>query len=85
MCIRDSVKDVDLYVATPEVKEYTGAYSKPSDFTDLETSSYYNYTYNRNDRLLSGNSKSRFNTNMKDVYKRQGYDSCSRSHFTSTD
>ena len=58
------VKDVDLYVTTPEVKEYTGAYSKPSDFTDLETSSYYNYTYNRNDRLLSGNSKSRFNTNM---------------------
>ena len=58
------VKDVDLYVATPEVKEYTDAYSKPSDFTDLETSSYYNYTYNRNDRLLSGNSKSRFNTNM---------------------
>lgn len=58
------VKDVDLYVATPEIKEYTGAYSKPSDFTDLETSSYYNYTYNRNDRLLSGNSKSRFNTNM---------------------
>ena len=58
------VKDVDLYVATPEVKEYTGAYSKPSDFTDLEISSYYNYTYNRNDRLLSGNSKSRFNTNM---------------------
>ena len=58
------VKDADLYVATPEVKEYTGAYSKPSDFTDLETSSYYNYTYNRNDRLLSGNSKSRFNTNM---------------------
>lgn len=58
------VKDVDLYVATPEVKEYTGAYSKPSDFTDLETSSYYNYTYNRNDRLLSGNSKSRFNTDM---------------------
>ena len=58
------VKDVDLYVATPEVKEYTGTYSKPSDFTDLETSSYYNYTYNRNDRLLSGNSKSRFNTNM---------------------
>mgnify|MGYP000126250538 CR=1 FL=1 len=58
------VKDVDLYVATPEVKEYTGAYSKPSDFTDLETSSYYNYTYNRNDRLLSGNSKSRFNTNI---------------------
>ena len=58
------VKDIDLYVATPEVKEYTGAYSKPSDFTDLETSSYYNYTYNRNDRLLSGNSKSRFNTNM---------------------
>ena len=58
------VKDVDLYVATPEVKEYTGAYSNPSDFTNLETSSYYNYTYNRNDRLLSGNSKSRFNTDM---------------------
>lgn len=58
------VKDINLYVATPEVKEYTGAYSKPSDFADLETSSYYNYTYNRNDRLLSGNSKSRFNTDM---------------------
>ena len=58
------VKDVDLYVAPPEVKEYTGAYSNPSDFTDLETSSYYNYTYNRNGRLLSGNSKSRFNTDM---------------------
>ena len=58
------VKDADLYVAPPEVKEYTGAYSKPSDFTDLETSSYYNYTYNRNNRLLSGNSKSRFNTDM---------------------
>lgn len=58
------VKDVDLYVATPEVKKYTGAYSNPSDFTDLEISSYYNYTYNRNDRLLSGNSKSRFNTDM---------------------
>ena len=64
MLMSQLVKDVDLYVATPEVKEYTGAYSKPSDFTDLETSSYYNYTYNRNDRLLSGNSKSRFNTNM---------------------
>ena len=58
------VKDADLYVAPPEVKEYTGAYSKPCDFADLETSSYYNYTYNRNDRLLSGNSKSRFNTDM---------------------
>ena len=58
------VKDADLYVAPPEVKEYTGAYSKPSDFADLETSSYYNYTYNRNNRLLSGNSKSRFNTDM---------------------
>lgn len=58
------VKDADLYVAPPEVKEYTGAYSKPSDFTDLEVSSYYNYTNNRNDRLLSGNSKNRFNTDM---------------------
>ena len=58
------VKDVDLYVAPPEVKEYTGAYSSPSDFADIETSAYYNYTYNRNDRLLSGNSKSRFNADM---------------------
>ena len=58
------VKDVDLYVAPPEVKEYTGAYSSPSDFADLETSAYYNYTYNRNDRLLSGNSKNRFSTDM---------------------
>ena len=58
------VKDVDLYVAPPEVKEYTGAYSKSSDFTDLETSSYYTYTSNRNGRLLSGNSKNRFGTDM---------------------
>ena len=58
------VNDVDLYVATPEVKEYTGAYSKPSDFTDLEVSSYYTYTNNRKDRLLSGDSKNRFSTNM---------------------
>ena len=58
------VKDVDLYVSPPEVKEYTGAYSKSSDFTDLETSSYYTYTSNRNDRLLSGNSKNRFSTDM---------------------
>ena len=58
------VKDVDLYVAPPEVKEYTGAYSKSSDFTDLETSSYYTYTSNRNGRLLSGNSKNRFSTDM---------------------
>ena len=58
------VKDAELYVATPEVKEYTGAYSSPSDFTDLETSSYYTYTSNRSGRLLSGNGKSRFNTDM---------------------
>lgn len=58
------VKDAELYVATPEVKEYTGAYSSPSDFTDLETSSYYTYTSNRSGRLLSGNGKSRFNTGM---------------------
>lgn len=58
------VKDVNLYVAPPEVKEYTGAYSKSSDFTDLETSSYYTYTSNRNGRLLSGNSKNRFSTDM---------------------
>ena len=58
------VRDAELYVATPEVKEYTGAYSSPSDFTDLETSSYYTYTSNRSGRLLSGNGKSRFNTDM---------------------
>ena len=58
------VKDAELYDATPEVKEYTGAYSSPSDFTDLETSSYYAYTSNRSGRLLSGNGKSRFNTDM---------------------
>lgn len=58
------VKDAELYVATPEVKEYTGAYSSPSDFTDLETSSYYTYTSNRSGRLLSGNGKSRFNSDM---------------------
>ncbi len=59
------VDEPKLYVATPEVKEYTEEYSKPSDFESRETSAYYTYTSNRNNRLLSGSSKSRFGTGMK--------------------
>ena len=37
-----------LYVADPEVKKYTGQYSKPSDFAETNYNGYYNFANYRN-------------------------------------
>ena len=54
-----------LYVAEPEVKKYTGQYSKPSDFADTTYNGYANFAYYRSGVLLSGWDKNKFNTGMK--------------------
>ena len=53
-----------LYVADPEVKKYTGQYSKPSDFADTTYNGYANFAYYRSGVLLSGGDKNKFNTGM---------------------
>ena len=53
-----------LYVADPEVKKYTGQYSKPSDFADTTYNGYYYYENYRKGVLLSGTDKNKFNTSM---------------------
>ena len=53
-----------LYVADPEVKKYTGQYSKPSDFADTTYNGYANFAYYRSGVLLSGWDKNKFNTGM---------------------
>ena len=53
-----------LYVADPEVKKYTGQYSKPSDFADTTYNGYANFANYRNGVLLSGWDKNKFNTGM---------------------
>ncbi len=53
-----------LYVADPEVKKFTGQYSKPSDFAETNYNGYYNFTNYRNGVLLSGVDKNKFNTGM---------------------
>ena len=53
-----------LYVANPEVKKYTGQYSKPSDFAETNYNGYYNFANYRNGVLLSGGDKNKFNTGM---------------------
>ena len=53
-----------LYVADPEVKKYTGQYSKPSDFAETNYNGYYNFANYRNGVLLSGSDKNKFNTGM---------------------
>ena len=53
-----------LYVADPEVKKYTGSYSKPSDFADTTYNGYYYYENYRKGVLLSGWDKNKFNTGM---------------------
>lgn len=59
----------DLYVAVPEVKEYSGIFKNPSDnpsaFENANSSGYSNFESDRNNRLLSGNAKSRFSPDMK--------------------
>ncbi len=54
-----------LYVAEPEVKEVTGAYSKLSDFSDATGYGYNKYITDRNSRLLSGSYKNRFSSALK--------------------
>ena len=53
-----------LYVAEPEVKKYTGQYSKPSDFADTTYNGYYYFENYRKGVLLSGTDKNKFNTGM---------------------
>ena len=53
-----------LYVADPEVKKYTGQYSKPSDFIDTTYNGYYYFENYRKGVLLSGIDKNKFNTGM---------------------
>ena len=53
-----------LYVADPEVKKYTGQYSKLSDFADTTYNGYFNFANYRNGVLLSGVDKNKFNTGM---------------------
>ena len=53
-----------LYVADPEVKKYTGQYSKPSDFADATYNGYVNFANYRNGVLLSGAEKNKFGTHM---------------------
>lgn len=53
-----------LYVAEPEVKKYTGQYSKPSDFEDTTYNGYYYFENYRKGVLLSGTDKNKFTTNM---------------------
>ena len=53
-----------LYVADPEVKKYTGQYSKPSDFIDTTYNGYYYFENYRKGVLLSGTDKNKFNTGM---------------------
>ena len=53
-----------LYVAEPEVKKYTGQYSKPSDFADTTYNGYYYFENYRKGVLLSGTDKNKFNTSM---------------------
>ncbi len=53
-----------LYVADPEVKKYTGQYSKPSDFIDTTYNGYYYFENYRKGVLLSGTDKNKFNTSL---------------------
>ena len=58
------VEGKSLYVADPEVKKYTGQYSKPSDFADTTFNGYFNFANSRDGVLLSGVDKNKFNTGM---------------------
>ena len=59
----------DIYVAVPEVKKYAGDYKDPtrdpSAFAEANSSGYWKYQNDRGQRLLSGGSKSQFDSNMK--------------------
>ena len=54
----------ELYVAVPELKKYSGDYRNPTEKPDVferaNYSAYASYKYDRNSRLLSGDSKKSF-------------------------
>lgn len=54
----------NLYVADPEVKKYTDRYTNPSDFAETNYNGYINFTNYRDEVLLSGWNKNKFNTSM---------------------
>ena len=58
-----------LYVAVPEVKRYTGDYKNPSENSDAyrqaDSSGYWRYQQDRENRLLSSGYKNRFSPDMK--------------------
>lgn len=53
-----------LYVADPEVKKYTDRYTNPSDFAETNYNGYINFINYRDEILLSGWNKNKFNTGM---------------------
>ncbi len=57
-----------LYVAVPEVKRCTGDYRNPTenpeDYKDANSSGYWKYQTDRENRLLSGIHKDRFSSDM---------------------
>ena len=58
-----------LYAAVPEVKLYTGDYKTPSENSDAyrqaDSSGYWRYQQDRENRLLSGGYKNHFSPDMK--------------------
>ena len=58
-----------LYAAVPEVKLYTGDYKNSSENSDAyrqaDSSGYWSYQQDRENRLLSGGYKNRFSPDMK--------------------
>ena len=58
-----------LYVAVPEVKRCTGDYRNPTenpeDYKDANSSGYWKYQTDRENRLLSGGYKTKFSPDMK--------------------
>ena len=58
------VSGKSLYVADPEVKQYTGQYSELSAFADTTLNGYFNFINYRNTVLLSGADKNKFNKSL---------------------
>ena len=54
----------NLYVADPEVKKYTDRYTNPADFAETNYNGYINFINYRDEILLSGWNKNKFNTDM---------------------
>ena len=58
------VSGKSLYVADPEVKQYTGQYSELSAFADTALNGYADFINYRNTVLLSGADKNKFNKSL---------------------